>query len=177
MPGDLGVFQSDHHQIYKRTFKEPKAEYQKNDFTRQFEGGRAVSGDETIARHRGLANTKFGVGFQRRREGDITNPITQDNAQAQQAVESRKQYLANSRSQKLVDESVRSGFNMLTGETRGRGPVPVHEGKKFIDVNAYKEARRCSALTVLKNSGGRYHAIEEHPPPHPNAKPSTISLY
>lgn len=174
---DINVFQSTHHSPYKKTFREPTAEYQKRDFTRQYEGPRAVGGEEALSRHNGLSNTKFGIGFQRRRQSDIENPISLQHEQMSMLAETRRRAMNSSRSSKLLDEAHRSGFNLVTGSSVGRGPVDVKSGKKFIDVCAYDDARRSSELTVLKNSGGRYHAVEPAPPRHENNRPSTFSLY
>ena len=174
---DMTVFSSDHHSPYKKTYKEPTPEYKRNDFVRQIEGPQPASGDADMARHRGLNNTKFGRGFQRRRVENIVNPITQQNDMHKEMVSTRKQAMNTSRSQKLIAENYRSGYNLLTGDPRGSGPVDVKCGKKFIDTGAFAESRRSCALTVLKNSGGRYHAIEDPPPRHENNRPATLQLY
>lgn len=174
---DLDVFESSHHSHYRKTYKEPTAEYHRMDYTRQFEGPKPVSGDEDMNKHGGLNNTRFGKGFQRRRQVDITNPISIEHEKCIAQSQSRKLLMSTSRSHKLLHENFRSGFNLLTGEAVGNGPKDVKSGKKFIDISAYDESRRCSGLTVLKNSGGRYHAIEPLPQRHANDKPSTFNLY
>ena len=85
-----------------------------------------------MAKHRGLRNTKFGKGFQRRRADDIINPITEHNEMHKEMIHARKQAMNTSRSQKLVAENYRSGFNLLTGDARGSGPADVKCGKKLL---------------------------------------------
>lgn len=177
MPGDMSVFRSEHHVDYKRTFLEPRAEYQRNDFIRQNEGPCPKSGDASIDESKGLAATKFGKGFQRRRVTSIENTISTEHSHQQKIAEMRKQSLNESRSQKLFAESVRSGFDLLTGAPKGPPPKEHYSGKKFIDLGKYEESRRSNGLTILKNSNGRYHAIEQPPPVATYHRPSTLQLY
>lgn len=116
-------------------------------------------GRQPAQMEQGLSTTRFGKGFQRRQVGDIRNPFSEEQQRQMAANERdkvlRKQIMTQSRSQLLKDVDAKTGYNLLTHEARGNGPVTRVEGKVRIIPGQGEEVIHRGKQT-LKDTGGRY---------------------
>ncbi len=165
-------FQSTHHEPYRRRSQEPSHEYVKREYTRHYEGTRPADGDTDMSRRNGLNATKFGKGFQRRRQDSIANPISDEHKKYEEIAALKKEACSASRSQFLKEQSTRNGYNPITGAVVGRVSPSRREGLKYLTDAMYTDSRQVRDLTKLLNSDGRYFTdpaqFASHSRPHQN---------
>jgi hypothetical protein len=151
----------------KRKCLEPPGEYRRHEYLRHFEGPAPQDGYTTIQESNGLMHTKFGKGFQRREQKNITIIKNELSPEQKRAAQQRKEQCAVIRRQSLHEAGYKAGYNIISGEPRCRGPSPSRTGGlKYIDDRvAYAESRHADGLTILKNTEGRFHSLTPFGPP------------
>ena len=111
----------------------------------------------TYTPHGGLNDTKFGAGFQRKRENDIINPAADEVRRNKEASMER---MAAMRAQRQVDTyqaNEKDGFNVITGAPKANivPPVARETGKRSIIPVVSTEVAANSRIT-LRESHGRF---------------------
>jgi hypothetical protein len=107
----------------------------------------------------GLNQTRFHKGFQRRSQDNIINTFSAEEHQKREQFAASKAHhsaiMTQSRSQLLRDVDTRTGYNLITGATTGKGPTHKTEGIRSCGDGLGPEAQRRGKNT-LKDSGGRF---------------------
>lgn len=160
-------FSSGKYKEMKRKCLEPPGEYRKHEYLRHFEGPAPVDGNTTLRESNGMLHTKFGIGFQRREQKNITIIRNELSPEQKQVVQLRKERGAMIRKQTLHEAGYKAGYDIISGEPRCRGPSPSRGvGPKYIDDRtAYADSRMADGLTILKNTEGRFHSLTPFGPP------------
>ena len=175
--------ESGHYEHYKRRPLEPRAEYQRREYTRHYEGPCPPDpSKDYMQRYNGLSNTKFGKGFQRRGQSSIHNPITASHAEYEGMATLRRNASLEFRSKLIAEKDSSAGYSLLTGVPKGPGSIVKRShGLKHFNEDPYAHSRHVAGLTKLLNSGGRYHAdpadLSNPSAIKPAAAQSTIQLY
>jgi hypothetical protein len=105
----------------------------------------------------GIHNTKFGLGFQRRRENDVKNPAADEKRMHMQETAHRTEAMRAQRKVDLYKNIEKNGFNLITGAPKPN-IVPPQErdtGKRSIIPEVSKEVAANSRV-FLRESGGRF---------------------
>lgn len=145
----------------KRKCLEPPGEYRRGEYLRHIEGPSPVDGDTSLRDSNGLMHTKFGKGFQRREQRNITIIKNELSPEQKKVVQQRKDTCAAIRKQTLYETGYKAGYDIISGAPRARGPSPARGvGPKYIDDRvAYANSRMADGLTILKNTEGRFHSL------------------
>ena len=103
---------------------------------------------------KGLRETKFGMGFQRKNV--IENPAADEIARKQVEINMHKEMLSARRADDLRRQDEKNGFNPITHALRGDGFKPQPQGKRKIEVKVSEEIAANSRIQ-LRESEGRFH--------------------
>jgi hypothetical protein len=105
---------------------------------------------------KGINTTKFGKGFQRRREVDCTNPrkdeITLDKIKNNE--KARATAAVRSHNIQAIDQM--NGYDIITHTHRGNGPKDLSKGMKKVDNSMVREAVEKRSKKALQDAAGRY---------------------
>lgn len=111
----------------------------------------------TYSPHGGLLDTKFGKGFQRKREADISNPAAEEVRRVKEASMDRVATMRARRSADNYQATEKNGFNPITGAPKPHivPPTTRETGKRSIIPKVSTEVAANSRIT-LRESGGRF---------------------
>ena len=104
----------------------------------------------------GLSQTRFHKGFNRRQQSSIDNPGAGSAKTDAIHKEERQKAIASIRKEYIKTQDVKTGYDIITGAPKGRGPVPTRmTGPKLVGDGLGPEAPQ-RGKNVLRESGGRF---------------------
>jgi len=126
-----------------------------------YKGGMMVYTDtmnnvQTPTFQKGLDTTKFGKGFQRRRQTDCTNP-RKDEIEVDKIKNSEKARataVVRSAAIRAIDQ--KNGYDIVTHAHVGNGPCERKTGMKKVDNTMVQEAVQKRSKKALQDAAGRY---------------------
>lgn len=99
----------------------------------------------------GLSQTRFHKGFQRKQQADIRNPIAEQGQEFSRLYAEKSAKLAESRSQILNSIDKATGYNIITGQDVGKGPINKPYGRKSIANGLGPESRKAGEIALRNN--------------------------
>lgn len=119
---------------------------------------RSVNTTQHSVVSQGLDQTRFHKGFNRRHQSQISNPAAGMAETDALHRSMRQEAIGQIRSESLKERDAKLGYNIITGSTRGNGPVPAKpEGIRKVGDGLGPEAP-ARGKSVLRESAGRYFA-------------------
>lgn len=128
----------------------PINNYQINDFIQHYDGPKTTPHNiPTYLNKVNLYSPK------RRPITSIENIRSIENKKYNEIVENKKEVLNNSRSEKLLQQNQKSGYNLITGEVYGNGPKPTRNHQRYIPDGLGPESQR-RGMQIMRDSESRY---------------------
>jgi hypothetical protein len=105
---------------------------------------------------KGLKQTKFHKGFERRNKEQISNPIADQHNEFTRQYLEKSAKLSDARSKKLQSIDHTTGYNIITGSLRGAGPNLRPEGIRKVDDYGLGPEASTRGKVILRDSKSRF---------------------